>query len=127
MDSRIATAARALKLVTVELDTTVLSRSSDSSWRGGVSASVQAPAKLAYGTDLSHLEPDDIAFDQLLRSCLVRVPPPRRIATEVFAERERTEVRVGWARFRSLSGEYHLGLARRSSISSRDFEGSSQG
>jgi hypothetical protein len=74
---------------------------------------VQATARLAYGTDLSKLEPDDVTFDQLLRSCVVRVPPPRRIATEVFAERERAEVKVGWARFRALSGEYHLGLARR--------------
>ena len=44
---------------------------------------------------------------------LVRIPPPERIATEVYSSDEDIKVQLGWMRFRSLSGEYHLGLARR--------------
>ncbi|MDX2131901.1 MAG: DUF4230 domain-containing protein [Planctomycetota bacterium] len=108
----VARAMRAMKLVTVEIDTTVSVRRGDTSWRGDVAASVEVPVRLAYGTDLSGLAGDAVGvsvFDGLV----VRIPPPQRVATEVFPERERTEVETGWLRMRSRAGEYYLGLARR--------------
>lgn len=100
------------KLVTVEIDTIVSTESTDSNWRGEVSARVRAPARLLYGTDLSNLGVDAVTRNPLGNSYLVRVPPPERIATEICSEHEETEVQVGWLRLRSRAGEYYLGRAR---------------
>lgn len=111
---------RAMKLVTVEIQTTVRSEVSDSSWRGDVAATVAAPARLLYGCDLSTLGADEdtagrgawLRPNLLSGGYTVRVPRPRRIASEVYGELERTNVSVGWGRFRDLAGEQQLGLAR---------------
>ncbi len=111
--AQICSTVRALKLVTVELTTTVTSRSADQNWRGDVAAAVQAPVKLSYGTDLSGLTEGGVSVSPLVNSCVIRVPAPSRIATEVLGQSETTKVDVGWGRFRSMAGEYYLGIARR--------------
>lgn len=111
--ARVLDSVRSLKLVTVEITSHVNSESADESWRGDVKASVDAPVKLFYGTDLSRLKRDSVRAGPLGESWIVTVPPPERVATEVFGERETTDVSVGWLRSRSMSGEKHLGLARR--------------
>ena len=40
------------------------------------------------------------------------MPRPERIAAEIDGQAQHTDVRVGWARFRALAGEYPLGQAR---------------
>jgi hypothetical protein len=109
----IAELLRQSKLVTVEVRTYVSSEISNESWRGGVTARVDAPARLLYGSDLSRLEARAIAYSPVAKTYLVRIPPPERIASEIFASDEEIAVQVGWLRLRSRAGEYYLGLARR--------------
>ena len=104
---------RKLNLVTVELATHVNAEAIDESWRGDVRARVDAPVKLHFGSDLSRLRTDALRASPLGNSWIITIPPPERIATEVFGEREQTDVKVGWARFRSVAGEKQLGLARK--------------
>jgi hypothetical protein len=111
--AELAQSLRQSKLVTVEIQTSVASESESESWRGDVEATVQAPVRLLYGTDLSRMSVDHVAFSPAAGAYLVRIPVPERIATEVYGGDEDIRVRLGWLRFRSLSGEYHLGLARR--------------
>lgn len=121
----IARSLRAMKLVTVEIQTQVESVRVDGSWRGDVAASVVAPARLLYGCDLSGIAgpvSKDGAENARGRAVLLpnmltggytlRVPRPMRIATEVEGDRESAKVDVGWGRFRDVAGEYQLGLAR---------------
>lgn len=110
--ARVAESVRSLKLVTVQITTRVTAESSDSSWRGDASATVDAPVRLHYGTDLSKLDEGAVTFSPLMNECLVRVPPPSRIATEVIGTQEESEIHVGWLRFRAQAGEKHLGQAR---------------
>ncbi len=109
----VASAARTMKLVTVEIETSVTARVRDESWRGDVTAQVTAPARLMYGTDLSRMDVSRVGFSPLEGRYVVRVPRPERLATEVFPEREAARVETGWLRFRTRAGEYVLGLARR--------------
>jgi hypothetical protein len=109
--AEVAQSIRSMKLVTVEVATTVTSDSEHDSWRGGVNATVKAPVRLLYGADLSRLR--TVAYSPLERAWLVRIPTPERIATEVCTDSEQAEVQVGWLRLRSRAGEYYLGLARR--------------
>jgi hypothetical protein len=104
---------REMKLVTVEIDSKVLSESDDQSWRGDVAAKVETPVRLLYGVDLSRITTDRLAFSPVGGAYLVRIPPPERIATEICGGDESIDVQVGWARLRSRAGEYYLGLARR--------------
>ncbi len=106
-------AVRELKLVTVVIDTQARSERSDESWRGDVTASVRAPVRLMFGTDLSRLESEAIVYSPVSRAYHVRVPAPTRLSTEVDGGQEQAEVSVGWARLRSRAGEYWLGQARR--------------
>ncbi|GEM_PF-539844 len=116
--AEIARSLRTMKLVTVEVETAVASKRFDGSWRGDVAATVVAPARLLYGCDLSGIgEPHTGQSATLIPNLLsggytLRVPRPSRIATEVEGDRERSMVDVGWGRFRDLSGEHQLGLAR---------------
>lgn len=109
----VAAAARSLKLVTVEIETSVTATVTDESWRGDVSATVSAPARLMYGTDLSRMEASRVGFSSIEGRYAVRIPRPQRLATEVFPERESARVETGWLRLRTRAGEYMLGLARR--------------
>jgi hypothetical protein len=112
----ITSAVQSMKLVTVEIDTKVKVERGDTSWRGDVSASLEVPVRLHYGTDLSKLSVDSISFSTLAGEYggyVVRVPPPTRIATEIFGEQEAAAVKTGWMRLRSRAGEYWLGQARK--------------
>jgi hypothetical protein len=111
--AEVATAVRAMQLVTVEINTRVAATVEHDSWRGDVAARVEAPARLLYGADLSALESSAIAMSPLGEGYIIRIPAPVRIATEVCASDEEIDVQVGWLRLRSRSGEFYLGLARR--------------
>lgn len=106
-------AVRQMQLVTVEISTRITATVEHDSWRGDVTARVEAPARLLYGIDLSHLQSGAVQFSPVSRAYLVRIPPPRRVATEVCTHEEEFEVHVGWLRLRSRAGEFHLGRARR--------------
>jgi hypothetical protein len=119
----VARVASSLKLITVEIDAIVRSDALGESWRGDVEASVDAPVRYYYGTDLSALvelpslaEPRGVGVrrDPLSGTLIVSLPTPARLATEVFGERRRTSVEVGWGRTRSRAGEYYLGMAQAS-------------
>ncbi|CAG0953221.1 hypothetical protein PHYC_00314 [Phycisphaerales bacterium] len=114
----VTSALRTMKLVTVEIDTTVSLQRGDSSWRGDVAAKIEVPVRLAYGTDLSKLKGEAVGFSPLLAGgYVIRVPRPERVSTEVFSEQEKSEVAVGWMRLRSRAGEYYLGQARKDAAS----------
>jgi hypothetical protein len=106
-------AIQQMQLVTVEINTRVSARVEHESWRGNVAARIEAPARLLYGVDLSDLQADAVAFSPTARSYAIRLPPPRRIATEICTHDESVEVQVGWMRLRTRAGEYYLGQARR--------------
>lgn len=103
----------AMKLLTVELLTTVNYTAGDESWRGDVSATVEAPVKLHFGTDLARARVEWGAIGPATRVVRITAPVPERLATEVVGEAEAVNVSVGWLRFRSRAGEYYLGLARK--------------
>lgn len=120
--AEVASALRTLRLIAVEIDTSVTVEKSDFSWRGDVSAKVTVPVRISFGTDLSSMSVTSISHSSLLGTgprggpsagYVVRVPRPTRIATEVFSEQEKAEVEAGGLRLRSRAGEYYLGLARR--------------
>lgn len=110
----LATALRELKLVTVRIDHSVTALAADESWRGNVSATVTGNATTLFGVDLSKLEVVSSLGGPLGGEVSVRVPRPVRIATEITSPADDLggDVRVGWGRFRGVSGEYYLGLAR---------------
>ena len=112
--AEVAALVRAMKLVTVQIDTTVAATRSHESWRGDVHATVRAPARLFYGADLSAIPEGAVRASTLFNSYIIRVPRPRLIAAEVYTERDEAEVAAGWLRLRSRAGEYYLGQARRS-------------
>lgn len=103
---------RAMQLITVVVHATVESASADETWRGDVHASVRAPVTYYYGVDLSRLAPGALRREPLTGTYTIRIPKPVRLATEVRGGNELTDVKVSGTRFRDLSGEYHLGLAR---------------
>lgn len=105
---------RQLKLVTVRLDSAVVSQVEDESWRGDVRARVSATATTLYGIDLSQLDDAALRYAPISGAYTITLPPPERIATEIStpADDLRSEVRVGWGRLRDVAGEYHLGRAR---------------
>ena len=111
--AEVAQLIRSMKLVTVEVATSVTSETSSDNWRGAVSARVTAPVRLLYGVDLSRLRTSNLSYSGVEHAWLLRVPVPQRIATEVCTDSEQTLVEVGWLRLRSRAGEYYLGLARR--------------
>jgi hypothetical protein len=105
---------RALKLVTVTVDSRVRTHVRDEQWRGTASAVVEAPVRYVYGVDLSELSPDAFRLGKLLGIYEIVIPRPIRIATEVDGTHPVEEiVEVTGTRFRSRAGEYYLGLARK--------------
>lgn len=111
--ARVEEMISALKVLTVEVRTTANLTVRDESWRGDVEATVEAPVRMFFGTDLARAL---IAWGEegpATRTLRIIAPVPERLATEVIGEAEETEVQVGWLRFRSRAGEYYLGQARR--------------
>ncbi len=102
-----------MQLVTAEVQTTVQTQMSDENWRGLASATVEAPARILYGVDVSDINVRSVSYSPAESTYLIRIPPPRRMATEVCGDDEKIKVQVGWARLRSIAGEYYLGLARK--------------
>ncbi len=112
--SEVIEVTRALKLVTVVVDSRVRAEMSAESWRGNVSAVVEAPVRYVYGVDLSDLQPDAFHTGQVLGAYDIVIPPPTLIAVEVDGSNPVDEVvEVSGTRFRSRAGEYYLGLARK--------------
>ena len=111
--AEVTSAIAVMKLVTVEIDTVVRVERGEESWRGNVLAKVQVPVRLSYGVDLSKLEVSKLAWSPATRSYILTVPPPMRVATQIFSERAPPDVQVGWLRLRSQAGEYFLSQARR--------------
>jgi hypothetical protein len=119
--AQVAAAVRAMKLITVQLDTMVTVERGEESWRGDVKAQVKVPVRLHYGTDLTALDVSRVTHSLTLAGVaegpggvyVVKLPRPERVATEVFREQENADVKTGWLRLRSQAGEYFLGLARR--------------
>lgn len=112
----VAKAARAMKLVTVEIDTRMKVEKMDPSWRGDVAVAIDVPVRLHFGVDLSGLDVSSLGFSALSPSAayyVVRIPHPVRLAAEVLPEAADPEVTVGWLRLRSRGGEYWLSQARR--------------
>lgn len=109
----VASAVETTKLVSVEIDTKVTVERGEASWRGDVRAAIEVPVRLSYGVDLSRMRADRLAWSPASRAYVVTVPPPTRIATEIFPERKEPDVEVGWLRLRSQAGEYFLSQARR--------------
>lgn len=105
---------RALKLVTLTIDTRVRTKVRDERWRGTASAVVEAPVRYVYGVDLAGLDPDAIRLGKILGMYEITIPHPIRIATEVDGSHPVEEVvEVSGTRFKSRAGEYYLGLARK--------------
>ncbi|MBS0195410.1 MAG: DUF4230 domain-containing protein [Planctomycetes bacterium] len=111
--AEVASAVAAMKLVTVEIDTTIKVERGDESWRGDVIAAIEAPVRLSFGTDLSKMSVSSLAFSPVTGEYIIRVPRPTIIATQVFPERGVPKVDVGWLRLRSNAGEYYLSQARK--------------
>ena len=105
---------RALKLVTVTIDSRVRTKVRDERWRGTASAVVEAPVRYVYGVDLAGLDPAAIRLGKILGLYEITIPRPLRIATEVDSSHPIEEVvEVSGMRFKSRAGEYYLGLARK--------------
>jgi hypothetical protein len=107
---RVGELLKTLRLVTVQLDTTVSAQSADDSWRGRIEARVTAPARLHFGVDLAH--PDArVVVDPLTGGLTLAVPEPTLLAAEITGPAAPV-VDVGWARLRDRGGEFHAGQAR---------------
>src|SRR5262245_41689056 len=105
---------RALKLVTVIVNSKVRTKVRDERWQGTASAEVEAPVRYVYGVDLAGLDPGAIRMGNILGMYEITIPRPARIAAEVDGSHPVEEiVEVTGARFRSRAGEYYLGLARK--------------
>jgi len=112
MQASVVRHLRTCELVTSRIETTVRAQNNDDNWFGSVVATVEAPARLSYGVDLSKLESSRVVFSPIGGVCSLRVPAPKRIATEVFTGQEKTDVALAGLRFRSIAGEEQLGVAR---------------
>jgi hypothetical protein len=105
---------RALKLVTVIVNSRVRTKVRDERWRGTASAEVEATVRYVYGVDLAGLDPGAIRMGNILGLYEITIPRPTRIATEVDGSHPIEEiVEVTGTRFKSQAGEYYLGLARK--------------
>lgn len=115
MQANVVRHLRTCDLVTSRIETTVRAQNNDDNWFGSVVATVEVPARLSYGVDLSKLESSRVVFSPIGGVggvYTLRVPAPKRIATEVFTGQEKTGVELAGLRFRSLAGEEQLGIAR---------------
>jgi hypothetical protein len=111
--AEVASAVAAMKLVTVEIDTTVKIERGNESWRGNVLASIDVPVRLSYGVDLSTMTIDSLAWSPTQDAYVIGVAAPIRVATQIFSERAPPQVQLGWLRLRSVAGEYFLSQARK--------------
>ena len=105
---------RSLKLITVEVASTVPSAAAFSNWRGTVHAEVIVPVRYGYGVDLARLDRGAFLREAVSRTYIVRLPRPERLYVEVDTSSPvREEVKVSFLQFRRTGGEYFLGEARK--------------
>ena len=107
----ILSAAKSLKLATVEIRTTAKAHLTDPTALGTVDVSIEAPARLLYGCDLSALTTERIAYSPVSSTYVLSVPQPTRIATEVNTAAEKVETSTGWFRTQAQTDKL-LALAR---------------
>ncbi len=91
----VSRALASMKLVTVEVETKVKVRRGEESWRGDVSAEVEAPVKLLFGTDLSRMKVSGAAWSPVTGAYVVRVPRPSGSAPRSTARWRRPTCRPG--------------------------------
>jgi hypothetical protein len=111
----VARAVRTMKLVTVQINTAVrIEKTVDSFFFGEGKAKVQVPVVASYATDLSKMHASGIQVSRSADRAIVkvRIPRPARLAVEIFAEAETTDVERSWRRFVWWSGESQLDEAR---------------
>lgn len=105
---------RSLKLITVEVTSTVPATAAYSNWRGTVQAEVVVPVRYGYGVDLAKLERGHFLREAAARRYIVRIPRPERLYVEVDTSSPvHEEVQVSFLQFRRTGGEYFLGEARK--------------
>jgi hypothetical protein len=110
--ARVVRHLRTSELITSRIETTVRAQTNSDNWFGSVVATVEVPARLSYGVDLSKLESSRVVFSPIGGVYSLRVPVPKRVATEVFTGQEKTGVELAGLRFRAIAGEEQLGVAR---------------
>lgn len=110
--ARVVRHLRTSELITSRIETTVRAQTNSDNWFGSVVATVEVPARLSYGVDLSKLESSRVVFSPIGGVYSLRVPAPKRVATEVFTGQEKTGVQLAGLRFRAIAGEEQLGVAR---------------
>ena len=110
--SEVVRLTRAMRLVTVTVDTTVTSKAENRNWRGSARASVTAPVRYSYGVDLSQMSEGMFRLLRLVDTYVLTIPRPERIAVEVDMKHATKQVEVTAGRFRALSGETQLEAAR---------------
>lgn len=108
----IARHVRAASLVTSRLETTVRAQAADTGWNGTVVATVEAPAVLSFGVDLSRFDSSRVRISGIGGVCVLTVPAPARVATEVRSNEETFRIELGGLALRAVGGEHQLGLAR---------------
>jgi len=113
--AQVLAATRALKLLTVSIESTVTTTKTDESWRGNASATVKAPVKYHFGVDLSKITDYNLSYNPLTQTQTLSIPPPTLIAIEVDGGHPITErIDVSGMRFKKLSGAEQLNLAQKS-------------
>jgi len=110
--ARVVSHLRTCDLITSRIETKVRAQTNSDNWFGSVVATVEVPARLSYGVDLSKLESSRVVFSPIGGVYSLRVPAPKRVATEVFTGQEKTGVELAGLRFRAIAGEEQLGVAR---------------
>jgi len=113
---RIASACKDLKIITSVINTRLIVRKSDESWRGDAAATIEVPVRLHYGVDMQSLPADAIRIGPDGVSYVVQLPKPRRISVEVLPEVGEPQLQVGWGRWKSWAGEQMLAEARKQAL-----------
>lgn len=103
---------RQLKLFTVEIRGQATATITDECWRGVASATVTAPVRYQYGVDLDELADRSIAYSAASDTWIIKLPPPRRLATEIGPAGARESLEIRGLRWRSRAGEAVLRRAR---------------
>src|SRR5262245_10719906 len=110
--AEVAELTRSLKLITVEIESSVRVEMKDSNWRGTARATLETPVRYLYGVDLAKLEHSAFDYLPLLERYQIRVPRPRRLAAEVITSNPMTE-EIKTTGLRPFAGAMQMTLARR--------------
>lgn len=111
----VAASLRTLKLITVQITTSVrVEKKVESMLLGDANIAVQTPVVVSYGTDLSQLAADGIRIETVGDKKIIRVkvPAPTRQAVEIFAEAQQATVQKNWRRYVWWTGSDELSEAK---------------